>query len=170
MFSTLFVAPLHPKIVHLPLGIAMVLPLVFLVLTIAVDRQWLPPRAWWLGVGLAALTSVGAFAAAQLGDADAERVEKVLDKRFIDEHDTAAGQFQFALGVTLAIAVLGGIVRDPGARRAAHATTAALSIAALGLAIRTGHLGGNLVYKHGAGAAFGAPTSAGIRTSPHHVD
>ena len=164
MFSSLFEAPLHPKIVHLPLGLAMVMPIVFVLLAAAVRRQWLPPRAWWMGVALAAFTSLGAFAAAQLGDSDALRVEKVLDKKLIDEHDAAAGQFQFALGVTLAIAVLGGILRDPRARLGAHTATALLSVVAFGLGVRTGHLGGNLVYKHGAAAVYGFPN----RLKPSH--
>ncbi len=47
--------PLHPAIVHLPLGLAFLAPLLFLAVAVAVAREWIPKRAWLAVVVLQAL-------------------------------------------------------------------------------------------------------------------
>jgi uncharacterized membrane protein len=38
--------PFHPAVVHVPLGLATVLPFVGLLVLLASRRQWLPFRTW----------------------------------------------------------------------------------------------------------------------------
>ncbi len=157
--------PLHPKLVHLPLGLAVVLPLVLLVLTFAIYRNWLPPRAWWLGVMLSALMSASAFIAMNTGDADEERVERVVAEHEIHEHETAAEYFSYIGTGVMLLVVATAFVKDRRKMLALQSLCTLLAIFTLSVAIRTGHLGGKLVYKYNAAKAYLPNTTAPADTS-----
>ena len=145
--------PLHPAIVHLPLGLAFVIPLLALGLTLMMWRGWLPGRAWVLLVGLQALLLGGGLVAMNSGEREEERVERVTPEQLIEAHEEAAEQFVWAAGIVLAVAAAGLLLKSERRRYVALAVTAG-SLAVAGLAIRTGHAGGELVYTHGAASAY----------------
>lgn len=166
--ASMFDEPLHPKLVHVPLGLAVVLPLILLVLLVTIRRDLLAARCWWLGVGLAALLAASAGLAVRTGDADSDRVEAVVPESFVDEHEEAGERMLVSAIVAAAIAAAGGLVRDRSARVATQAAAVLSTLVTLVLGIRAGGLGGALVYKHGAAAVYapGPATSGPVKSTP----
>ncbi len=144
--------PLHPAVVHLPLALAMLVPLFAAGAAWALWTKRAAPRAWWLVVALQALLVTSGMVAMNTGGAEEDRVEAVVQESAIHQHEELAEQFVWAAGLTL---VLSGLVF--GVRRAplVRGLSAAVVIATIGVAIlglRVGHAGGQLVYVHGAAA------------------
>jgi uncharacterized membrane protein len=153
--------PLHPAIVHLPLGLALVLPLVALGLTLALWRGRWPLGVWSIVVGLQLLTVGGGMMAMRTGDQEEHQVERVVPESLIEEHEERAKAFMggsFAV-LVLSIGVLVARNRPAVARGLGVATTVG-SLVVAGLGMSAGKAGGELVYVHGAAAAYGAPAQA----------
>ncbi len=145
--------PLHPALVHVPLGLAFVIPLVALGLTVALWRGRLPRAAFAVLVGLQAILVGAGVVAMQLGERDEDRVERVVPERLIEAHEERAELFVWAAGAVLAGA--GAVLVVPASAATAVAavvTAATLAVATLGHA--AGKAGGELVYRHGAATAF----------------
>lgn len=158
--------PLHPAIVHLPLALAVVVPIVGLALLVALWRQWLPGRSAWLAVGLQALLVGTGFVAMQTGEADEERVERLVGEAALEAHEEAASAFVWAGAGVLGAGLLSLLMlRGSRGPLAATAITTAGAFVVLGLAYRAGEAGGALVYRHGAAAAFAGVDAAGQPTS-----
>ncbi len=153
--------PLHPRLVHLPLALSVVIPLLAASVCVAWWRGHLPRRAWGLVVALQTLLIVSGFAALSSGQLDAERALSVVARAAIETHEAAANDFVLAAIALLALMVSALLARDAarGLRLAAGATLGAVLVLALGY--RTGEAGGRLVYEHGAARAFTTPRSAG---------
>lgn len=150
----------HPRIVHLPMALAIIVPLAALAVALCVARGWLPRRTWWLVVGLQALLVASSLAALQSGERDEERVERFVPEAAIEAHEEAAEGFTVAGGVTLALMVLAGLLGERRFASAATAVAIAGTLAGLGLGVRVGQAGGELVYVHGAAAAHAPPGGA----------
>lgn len=150
----------HPALVHVPLGLAVVMPFVAAALTVAVLRGRLPRSALALVAALQLVVAGAGFAAMRLGHADAKVARQVVSDELIEDHEDVAETFVWtAVGV---LVVAGAALVVP-ARLApalgALATAGALAVAVLGVV--AGHEGGQLVFQHGAGVArLGAPGAA----------
>lgn len=144
----------HPKVVHLPMALAVLMPLIASGLLLAWWRSWLPRRGWFLAIGLQAILLGSGILALRTGEAEEDRVERVVAERFIEEHEEAAEVFVWASGGVLAVMILAAALgaRRSGLPLAAAATLGTLLV--LGLGYRTGHAGGSLVYQHGAAQAY----------------
>lgn len=147
--------PLHPKLVHLPIALAILVPLLTSGLLLAWWRGWLPKRAWIVAVAAQALLVASAWLAMRTGEADEERVERVVPEQALEAHEEAAEAFLLGGALVLAIA-LAPLFLGRRASMAAMATTVAGALAVLALGYRVGAAGGELVYRHGAAAAFTA--------------
>jgi hypothetical protein len=154
--------PLHPAVVHVPLGWAILMPLVALVFTVAWWRGWATRRGWALVFGLQLLLAGAALFVKQTGEREARNARRVLVRGAVRPHSQAADYFVLASGATLAIAGLGLILRERQARWAAAATTLATVVVA-GIAVRVGHLGGELVYVKGAATVYTADSAAALQ-------
>lgn len=153
--------PLHPAIVHLPLGLAFVLPFLAAALAVAVWRQRLPRAAFAVVVGLQALLVAGGVVAMQLGEREEDRVEVVAGKAVIHAHEERAEVFVWTAAGVLAASV--ALLFVPPAYVAALSVLVVLGTAGVAvLGALTGHAGGQIVYAHGGAAAFGpgAPAPA----------
>ncbi len=152
--------PLHPMVVHLPMALAGLMPLIALSALVAAWRGWLPGRpVWWAVLGLQALLTLGTFVATRTGENEEDKAESVAPRAAVHDHEEAGEAFRNAAVGTLLLTLTAAFVRREPPRR----ILAALSVAAMGyslvLAWRTGKLGGELVYQHGAAGAYrsGAP-------------
>lgn len=155
--------PFHPMIVHLPLALAVVVPLIGAGIWLAWWRAWLPRRTWIVAVVLQGLLVAGGAASMSTGETDEHRAEKVVPEAAIEAHEEAAEVFVWSAAATLLLFVGAALIRDERRGRALAAASLAASLAVLGLGIRTGSAGGRLVYGPGAPAAALAPatTAAG---------
>jgi uncharacterized membrane protein len=156
----------HPKVVHLPIALGVLMPLIAAVVALAWWRGWLPARTWALVVGLQAVLLISGFAAIRTGSAQEEHVERVVAGRYIHEHEEAAEGFVWGMGVVLALMLVALLT----SRKRAGLPLAALSVlgtvVVLGLAYRTGDRGGRLVYEHGAAQVYMQAEAQ----ADHHVD
>jgi len=144
--------PLHPAVVHFPIALAAITPLVAALILLAIRSRRTPPLTWAVVVLLQALLVGSAWLARETGEDQEERVEKVLDERHIEEHEEAADWVLWVGAAGLAAAALGLLGGSAGAW--ARAGALVISLATLGAAVRTGHLGGELVYRYGAANAY----------------
>jgi hypothetical protein len=78
----------------------------------------------------------------------------------MERHEEYAEQFLWAAGMTLALAGSVLILRRPGAVRLLTAASVAGTVAVAAAGIRVGHAGGQLVYVHNAGSAYGSGVEA----------
>lgn len=147
--------PLHPATVHFPIVLAVLAPLLAAGAFWAIQSERLPRRSW-LGIVIFQVVLVGTvWIATETGEREEERVERVLAERHIEEHEDAAERFLALAALVLPLAAAGMLPGRLGAIN--RALTIALSLATLGAAGYTGHIGGELVYRHGAAAAYAQP-------------
>jgi hypothetical protein len=157
--------PLHPALVHVPLGLAFVLPLVAAGLAVALWRGVLPRRSWLVFVLLQALLVGGAGAALWSGEAEEDRVERVVGDAALHRHEEAAESFLW--GAALVLGAGAAVLVGPARAAAAFAVVAfAGTLAVTALAIRTGKAGGDLVYVHGAAGAYARGAAAPAAAAP----
>lgn len=152
--------PLHPLFVHLPIALALLMPFLAGGLWLALVRSWLPPRAWILATGAQLLLVASGWLAIRSGEADEDRVERFVPEAAIEQHEAAAEAFVLGAAAVFLLSLTPLLWRRHP--RLCHGLAAATSVAALGvlaLGYRVGKAGGELVYRHGAAAAF--TTSAG---------
>ncbi len=144
--------PLHPFLVHLPLGLAAVMPLLAFSLLGAMAKGWLPARAWSLAFGVQALLTIGAFMAVRSGESEKDRVEAQAPAAALHAHEEAGEALAQAAGVVLLLSLLPLLSRNERTGRIAGLLCAAGSVAVLALAVDAGKKGGALVYEHGVAA------------------
>ena len=152
--------PLHPAIVHLPLGLAFALPILAAGLLLGWRTQRLPRTAFALLVALQALLVGGGAVSLLLGERDSKRVEKVVDEKLVDAHEDRAELFLWAAGAVLAASVALLLVPAGAVTGLASAVTLAAVVVAV-LGARTGQAGGELVYRYGAARAWTGPSVEG---------
>ena len=136
---------LHPSVVHFPIALTVVGAL-FALLYAALRREWLR----WFAPVLLSLALLGAVGAYFTGQAAEDRAEAVgVPEAALEEHESAG---IWSLGVIALACILSWATFVP--RRGVW-LTAVIALLAVAMVIRTGHLGGTLVYVHGAGRVTG---------------
>jgi uncharacterized membrane protein len=155
--------PLHPAIVHLPLGLAFIIPALAAGFGWALWTGRVRPRAWISVLALQALLLGAGLIAMNTGEREEDRVESLVAESALERHEEYAEQFVWAAGVTLVLAGLVLVFRKPAIARALTLTTVAGTLVVAAAAIRVGHAGGQLVYVHNAGLAYSS--AAGSRAA-----
>jgi len=150
----MFDLPLHPIVVHFPIVLGSLLPLLAIGLWWTIKKWQWTPRAWVLVSAVALIYTLSALVAVQLGEADEEKVEKVISEKVIEEHEEAGELIPWLAG-TLFLVSLGGFSVKYSKR--VQLALIVLSLAAVAPLINAGHTGGELVYKHGASVAHLSP-------------
>jgi len=148
--------PLHPAVVHFPIALAVLAPVVAIAAFGAIRAGWIPARAWIAVVVLQAVLVGSALLAIETGGDQEEKVEDVVAERYIDAHADAAERFLYvAIGAALVSAT--GLLRG-GRGGTGRAVTVAAGLAVLAAGVAVGHSGGELVYKYGAARAYTTET------------
>lgn len=158
--------PLHPAIVHLPMGLAVIMPLVALGFGWALWTRRITVRGWAAVVALQALLVASSLVAINTGGTEEERVEAAVPEAAIEAHEEAAEQFAWAAGLTVLVAASVLVLGTGAAGRALLVASVVATTVVAGLGVRVGHAGGTLVYAHGAAAAYTASPS----TPPRALD
>lgn len=165
----MFDLPLHPVIVHLPIAFALFAPLVGLGALLAARRAGDPAgRKFWAVVLLwQFLQAALVYAAMATGEIDEDRLgalardstdmtnlhragiePKVL--HHVEEHEDAASTLLLGTIASFFVAALALKFRHAGGRSTLRVLTVVAQILLLGWCAYTAHLGGRLVYEHGA--------------------
>ena len=158
--------PLHPKLVHLPMALAVLVPLLAATVLLAWWRGWFRHRTWVLVAAAQVLLFASGMVAVRTGKQDEHVAERAVPEAAIEAHEEAAEAFQLAAGVVLALCVLPLLLRRPRLAQLAALTATAGTVVVLFLGIRVGAAGGELVYRHNAGAAHAAQRSGGAPATP----
>jgi len=161
--------PLHPAVVHIPMALAVLTPLLAIGVLAFTWRR--PSRnAIVLLVAAQGLMVASGFIAMNTGEETEEVVERVVSEGVIHEHEERAELFVWAAaaGLVVAGAALALAQKDRrSAARGAVIAFLAVSFAVAFLGYRTGEAGGELVYVHGAASAYtGVAGGAPAATSP----
>jgi uncharacterized membrane protein len=161
--------PLHPAIVHLPIALAVLTPLVAIAAWGAIRLGLLPARSWAAVVALQLALVLGGWAALETGEKEEERVERVVAERHIEDHEERAEGFETLAAISLLVMAAGLLPGRVGG--AARIAAVIASVAVLAAGIRVGHSGGELVYRHGAAAAYtgDAKTNLARGSRPGHA-
>jgi uncharacterized membrane protein len=161
----MFGLPLHPALVHFPIALAVVGALAE-VAYLVVRRPWLR----LFGPVLLSLALVGGGAAYFSGQA----AEDAAEHQGVPDKDIGAHEQSCIIALcAVALATLLSWATRPGGRGLAIAAVAAGAAAVLML--YTGHLGGRLVFLHGAGRVTqggtpgGAPAGGGETGESHET-
>ena len=150
--------PLHPAVVHFPIVLVVLLPFFAIGALWAIRKGVAPRKAWSLPLVLAGALTLSAFVALRTGQAQEDRVGKVVPRGVIEGHEEAAERFLVLSGVLLLIA---GAGLAPGVvGRSARLVSAAGAIALVVAGVQVGASGGELVYKHGAARVYAATPDA----------
>jgi len=144
----------HPRIVHFPIALAMLMPFVLGVLLLAWWRGWLPHKAWWLGVALQLVLVGSGFLAVRSGEVEEERVEEVVPHDAVVAHEHSGQRLLFAsIAVLIGTALAGAFAqRQIGLPLGVACLLGSLVVLAFGY--ETGKEGGALVYRHGAAQVY----------------
>lgn len=160
--------PLHPAVVHVPLGLALVMPLLLAALLWAVLTNRLPGRVWLLALVLQGVVLGAAAIALRTGERDEERVEGRVGEARLQAHERSAHAFTLSAGATFVAVGLALALRN---RRRPFAlvgmTSVVLSVAVLALGVQAGHRGGALV--HGS-VGLGAPAEGQGAEAPQAAE
>ncbi len=167
----MFDLPLHPAIVHVPIGLALLMPILAAASLAGWWRGAWTRRVWWLVLGTQLLVAGAAVFAVRTGEADEERVEEVVPEHAIEHHEEGGEAFQWVSLVLLAV-MAGGLLPPERLARSVALAGVAGSVAAGGLALSVGHAGGQLVYRHGAAAVHveGAVAASALDEHEHDHD
>lgn len=149
----MFDIPLHPIVVHFPIVLAILLPIAAFA-ALAIGYRQDKGRKFWVGVVSLNIFLVGSsFMAVQTGEKDEEKVEEVLiSEAPLESHAEKAEFFLKMTGAVLVICALGLAPGALGLYGRGIGTLASLIL--VYLIVQVGHTGGQLIYKHGAAAAF----------------
>ncbi len=151
--------PFHPIIVHFPIALAFILPLLILAFAYMIKVNKMSNQAWLIIIGLQIATTVTGYVALESGETEEHQVEKVVDKKIIHEHEEAAEIFVGSTVVALVLSVAAFFLRKE-LQFFVHLGIALLSFVSCYLAYNTGHSGGGLVYEHGAASAYAQVTTS----------
>ncbi len=151
--------PLHPAVVHFPIVLVVILPLVAIVALVLIQHGGSARRIWTPVIVVAAALSASAWVAVRTGEAEEEVVEDVVSERVIHQHEEAAELFLPLSAGMLLLAAAGLTKGRLGMTARGIATLASMLLVIAGY--RVGHTGGDLVYEHGAAAAYATSAQGG---------
>jgi len=144
----------HPKLVHLPIALAVLMPLLSGGVLLGMWRGWFDRRVWVLVISLQAVLVGSGVLAMNTGEREEERVEEVVAERHIEAHEEAAEVFVWA-SAALLVLMAGPLVLKEGRARQAVSLGAFLGTwVVFGLGFRAGEAGGKLVYEYGAAQVY----------------
>lgn len=141
--------PLHPQLVHLPIALGLLMPLLALALALFLRRAPERWRLWALVIVFQLLASVTAWLALTSGEADARRVAEEARLRPALADHRAAGERYFVLSLAAVVLAVLAYKPAPRAPLLRHATLALQFLLAI-LLLETAGRGTYLAHTLGA--------------------
>ena len=155
--------PLHPIVVHFPIALAIVVPVVMLAV-MAGMRWWRwPDKTWSIVVLLQIIILVSAIVAVELGERDEELVEEHVQETSLEEHEEWGEKVPWGAGLVLVISL---IPLFTAKKKAWMVLALVSSVGLIVIVALAGHSGGVLVYKEGAANLHGTEI---LRSQPSKV-
>jgi uncharacterized membrane protein len=155
--------PLHPAVVHFPIAVTFLLPVLIVVFAMMIRANKMTPKGWLIIVGLQLAVVISGYVSLETGETEEHKVEKVISKSLIHEHEEAAEIFVGSTVIALVLSIAAFFIRKEIGFKL-KLGIAVLTLISCYLAYRTGELGGELIYKHGGASAYGDETSGLLPT------
>ena len=146
--------PLHPAVVHLPVAIVFLIPLVTVLVALLYKKEVLKKVGLVIIVFFHLLLSGASYIALETGEDEEHTVEKVVSEKIIEEHEDKAETFMAASLVVLAGSVIFLVLPAGAIFNFGLATLLIAQLVLVFLGYQVGHTGGELVYVHGAASAY----------------
>lgn len=133
----------HPATVHVPLALAVLIPIAFVLAWWATEKNWLPENFGWVFVGLAALV-LGSSAFAFI-TGEQSKVMSAAKPELLASHEQRAQVF---CAVWVVILFIAGLTQSIGKSRALGSRGVLLLLLILQavLGVQLGRLGGQIVF------------------------
>lgn len=157
--------PVHPLIVHFPIVLTFILPILIVVFAYMIKINKATPKSWLIIIGLQLAVVVTGYISLETGETEEHTVEKVVSKKIIHEHEEAAEIFVGSTVLALVLSIGAFFIRKE-IGFPVKLGIAALTLVSCYLAYQTGLLGGELVYKHGAASAYTDASQASLLPTP----
>lgn len=138
--------PMHPKLVHVPMALCVLMPLVATLTWVGVRRGWFNPRAWMIAAFLQCATLGGAIAALQSGKDDGEKVEGYASEEALTTHERRAYWFVYVAAANAALCGATFLLHRDRRQQLAGAFAVVGLLAGGYAGFRVGDAGGRLVY------------------------
>lgn len=139
--------PLHPKLVHVPMALCVLMPMIVVLIWIGVRRGWFAPRAWLIAAFLQGATLIGGIAALQSGKDDGAKVEGYASEEALGAHEDRAYWFLYVAAANLALCGAAFLLHRDRARQQLVGAVAFVGLIGGAYAgYRVGDAGGRLVY------------------------
>jgi uncharacterized membrane protein len=143
--------PLHPAVVHFPIVLMYIAPIVVVWAAWRARRSEFPMRTWLIVPVFFGAIVVSGFVAKQTGNDGEELAEEFVDHDVIETHEERGEQFVlFALGAFI-VSIAGFASGKAG--QALKGLTLIAALTGVVLITRVGHSGGTMVYDHMVGQA-----------------
>lgn len=72
--------PFHPIVVHFPLALTFIMPVLIIVFAFMIKMNKMQPQTWLIIIGLQLAVVVSGYVALESGEAEEDKVEKVVGK------------------------------------------------------------------------------------------
>jgi uncharacterized membrane protein len=144
--------PVHPLVVHFPIALTFILPVLILAFAFMIRTQKMSSHAWLIIIGLQLTTVVTGYIAIETGETDEKIAERVVSKKLIHEHEEAAKVFVGVAVLALVSSIAVFFIRKDFQFKM-YIAIMMLNLIAVILVWRAAHSGGELVYLHGAASA-----------------
>lgn len=138
-------SPLHPAVVHIPIGLAVVMPLMSFIVAFGIRKGWFRVRTWTLILLLQLILVSSAFVAVETGEQQEDSTPLAVAQEKIDVHEDYGHWMLIAAAITFLLMFAGLHPKRRVAEKLQWLSIAA-SLVVLFLAFQTGHSGGQLVY------------------------
>lgn len=145
--------PFHPLVVHFPIALTFLLPVLMVVFTLMIKSYKMPPKSWLIILGLQFILVGSGYLSLKTGENEEDLVERVVSKTLIHEHEETAEVFVGVTVIALVLSVAAFFIKKE-IQVPIKLGVAFISLIACFMAYKTGKLGGELVYKHGAASAY----------------
>lgn len=158
--------PLHPSIVHIPLVLTFIMPVLIIVFALMIRNNKMSPKSWLIIIGLQLTVVISGYVSLETGETEEHNVEKVVSKKLIHAHEEAAEIFVGSTVLALVLSIGVFFIRKE-LQLSIKLAIAVITLISSFLGYRTGQLGGELVYKYGAASAYGQVSeSSGLLPTP----
>ncbi len=155
--------PLHPMLVHFPIVLTALMPVLLIAFLIAERKMWATEKIWFLALGLSLLTPLSTFLAMRAGENDEELVEKVVRENLIEVH-AEWGEWVLWMGIAVFICLLASMIFKK--IKILKVLPILISLAAIFPVVQAGHSGGELVYKYNAAQVHSQKVDVVTPSSP----
>ncbi|MBT4790300.1 MAG: hypothetical protein HON90_01910 [Halobacteriovoraceae bacterium] len=146
--------PIHPGVVHLPIGIVFVLPFLLSLYIIFFKKKLLERSGFVIILVLYGLLTISSVISIKTGENEISAVKNVVAQQHVNTHENEAQNFLVVTLLALVTGISTLVVNSLRYFQIGLIFNFFIQILLIYFAIQVGHTGGVLVYKYSATDAY----------------